>query len=57
MNDKALVLAYIITVFLDKGIPALVNIFNKWKTEDPTLSDWKTLKTLIRKPSLEDANP
>ena len=53
MNPKTLAIAYMITVALDRGLPAVQNLLANWKQEDPTLEDWEKLKTIILDPRKE----
>ena len=45
------VILAIITVAVEKGVPALINVLNAWQVEDPTLEDIDKLHDLVKKPS------
>lgn len=44
------VILAIVTVAIEKGIPALINVLNAWQVEDPTLEDIDKLHELVKKP-------
>jgi hypothetical protein len=44
------VILAIITVGVEKGLPALINVLNAWQIEDPTLEDIDKLHELVKKP-------
>lgn len=41
----------IITVAVEKGVPALINILNAWQKVDPTFEDIDKLHELVKKPA------
>lgn len=40
----------IISIGVEKGIPALINILNAWQRENPSLDDIDKLHDLVKKP-------
>lgn len=48
----------LVTVMVERGIPALINILNAWQVENPTLDDIDKLHELVKKPeSYFEAQP
>jgi len=44
-------LAFSIVAFiLDKGMPAWVALSNAWSKVDPTMTDFETLKSMMKRP-------
>lgn len=40
----------IVSFILEKGVPAWINISQAWAKADPTLTDFETLKSMMRRP-------
>ena len=40
----------LVTIAVEKGIPALINILTAWQKEDPTFEDIDKLHELVKKP-------
>lgn len=48
----------LVTVMVERGIPALINILNAWQVQDPTLEDVDKLHDLVKQPdSYFDTQP
>ena len=48
---------YFGTVILERGLPAAMNIYERFKKADPTLSDLEALKKLAVDPDKEENEP
>lgn len=46
----AQVIAIIVNLLVEKGIPATINVMNAWAVQNPTLNDINALKTIVRRP-------
>jgi len=46
--------AYLATVILQNGVQAGFQIYDRWKAQDPTLSDFALLKSLPINPDLQE---
>jgi hypothetical protein len=53
MDPRLMIAAYIASVAIDRGVPAVENLIKNWKTVDPTLSDWEKLKSIPLDPRKE----
>ena len=53
MGNEALVIGYLVTVAIDRGLPAAERLIQNWKKEDPTLADWEKLAITIKDPRKE----
>lgn len=49
MNIAQIILV-VVTVLVEKGVPALMNLLEAWKIEDPTLEDIDKLHALVKRP-------
>jgi hypothetical protein len=46
----AQVIAIVVNLIVEKGIPATINVMNAWAVQNPTLNDINALKTIVRRP-------
>ena len=47
---SAEIILVLVTVMVEKGIPALISLLAAWKVEDPTLADIDKLHDLVKRP-------
>ncbi len=48
--EIAQVIAIVVNLIVEKGIPAAVAVLTAWQTQDPTLNDINLLHTIVRRP-------
>lgn len=48
--EIAQVIAIIVNLVVEKGIPAAINILNAWAVQNPELNDINALHGLVRRP-------
>lgn len=48
--EIAQVISIIVSLIVEKGIPATINVLNAWAVQNPTLNDINALKTIVRRP-------
>lgn len=53
MGPEAALIGYAVTVAVNNGLPALLNVLQEWKKQDPTMSDLEVLKSIPIDPDAE----
>lgn len=48
--EIAQVIAIVVNLIVEKGIPAAINILNAWAVQNPELNDINALHGLVRRP-------
>ena len=47
---EARIVVMIIELLVTRGIPVALDVIDRWRKEDPTMSDWKALKAEMKHP-------
>lgn len=47
---EAQIILVVLTVLIEKGIPALIAVLNAWGVEDPTYEDIDKLHEIVKRP-------
>lgn len=48
--EIAQVIAIVVNLIVEKGIPAAINVLNAWAVQNPELNDINALHGLVRRP-------
>lgn len=48
--EIAQVISIVVSLIVEKGIPAAVAVLTAWQTQDPTLSDINALHSIVKRP-------
>ena len=48
--ELAQVISIVVSLIVEKGIPAAISVLNAWKVENPSLDDINALHGVVKKP-------